>query len=195
MKIVALGDSTTAGAPGWRSPLEAPPGGEGDVRHQYGYWLESLHPEWTVSNRGVSGQTSGKIRRRFAQDVSAQKPDWVIVLAGVNDLYQGYPVSAVQEELGRIYDLAEADGIRVLACTILPFDFASPEVLGRIREVNDWIEREAARRGLAYCDTHRVLEDPARPGRLSDTDDGLHPNAEGYRKMGLAVAAALESSD
>jgi len=32
--IVALGDSTTAGTPGFKSPLEAPPAGEGDATSQ-----------------------------------------------------------------------------------------------------------------------------------------------------------------
>ena len=39
MRIVALGDSTTAGTPGWRSPLESPPAGSGDAQSQYSYWL------------------------------------------------------------------------------------------------------------------------------------------------------------
>ena len=30
--IVALGDSTTAGTPGFKSPLEAPPDGAGNVQ-------------------------------------------------------------------------------------------------------------------------------------------------------------------
>ena len=37
--IVALGDSTTAGTPGFRSPVEAPPDGAGDVESQFAYWL------------------------------------------------------------------------------------------------------------------------------------------------------------
>ena len=39
VKIVALGDSTTAGTPGFKSPLEAPPNGRGDETSQYAYWL------------------------------------------------------------------------------------------------------------------------------------------------------------
>ena len=39
IRIIALGDSTTAGTPGFLSPLEAPPNGRGDVTSQYAYWL------------------------------------------------------------------------------------------------------------------------------------------------------------
>jgi hypothetical protein len=37
--IAALGDSTTAGTPGYRSPIEAPTDGEGNAESQYAFWL------------------------------------------------------------------------------------------------------------------------------------------------------------
>ena len=56
--IVALGDSTTAGTPGHKSPIEAPPHGSGNVESQYAYWLMQTHPDWQVLNRGVNGERS-----------------------------------------------------------------------------------------------------------------------------------------
>ena len=35
LTIVALGDSTTAGTPAFKSPIEAPPNGSGNVESQY----------------------------------------------------------------------------------------------------------------------------------------------------------------
>jgi hypothetical protein len=55
LTIAAMGDSTTAGTPGWKSPVEAPPNGEGDERSQYAYWLMRAHSNWVVLNRGVNG--------------------------------------------------------------------------------------------------------------------------------------------
>jgi hypothetical protein len=54
IRIVAIGDSTTAGTPGFLSPLEAPPDGRGDHTSQYAWWLMQAHPEWQVLNRGAS---------------------------------------------------------------------------------------------------------------------------------------------
>jgi lysophospholipase L1-like esterase len=63
--IVALGDSTTAGTPGFRSPIEAPPDGSGNVESQYAYWLTQAHPEWEILNRGVNGErTDPRATRR-----------------------------------------------------------------------------------------------------------------------------------
>ena len=192
MTIVALGDSTTAGTPGFRSPREAPPHGAGNEQSQYAYWMTRLHPEWRVLNQGVHGERSDQILKRFDSDVTSFKPERVILLAGVNDLYQGYPPEWVEKHLTLIYDKALHAGIRVIACTILPYDGSGAAVQARMRQVNDWIRQISAERGLGFCDLFRLMEDPQRPGNLISTADGLHPDPEGYRRMGEALTRILE---
>ncbi len=190
--IVALGDSTTAGTPAFRSPAEAPPEGSGNPESQYAYWMIKNHPEWKVMNRGINGQRSDEILNRFDKDVAAFAPQIVIVLAGVNDLYQGYPVDWIQEHLKAIYERAAQKKIKVLACTIIPYNQSSPEIKARMRDVNQWIENYAREKELGFCDTFHVAEDPSNPGNLASTPDGLHPDVEGYKKMGSAIAEAIE---
>src|SRR5216110_4094965 len=113
--IVALGDSTTAGTPGFKSPIEAPPDGAGNVESQYAYWLMKTHPDWQVLNRGVNGERSDQIRGRFARDAAAAKPAVVVVIAGVNDVYQGRSAASVERELEAMYDAARVAGITVVA--------------------------------------------------------------------------------
>src|SRR5947199_3729388 len=84
--IVGLGDSTTAGTPGFRSPLEAPPRGEGNPESQYAHWMMQSHLEWTVLNRGINGETSEEIRARLPRDVLQAHPACSIVITGVNDI-------------------------------------------------------------------------------------------------------------
>ena len=104
MKIViCLGDSTTAGTPLFKSPVETPPAGDGDERSQFAYWLQASHPEWRALNRGVNGERSDEIARRFDRDVLAHSPDAVVIIAGVNDVYQGRPASVVIEQLSAMY--------------------------------------------------------------------------------------------
>ncbi len=192
MTLVALGDSTTAGTPGFLSPAEAPPDGRGSEESQFAYWIRKRHPEWQVINRGVNGERSDQILKRFDSDVLAYRPGLVIILAGVNDLYQGYPAERVKENLKAIYERAVENKIEVMACTLLPYNGASSKVQARMREVNEWIRQTAEEKGLGFCDTHRVVEDPARPGDLVSTADGLHPDVAGYRKMGEAISEAIE---
>src|SRR5687767_4951889 len=86
VRIVAMGDSTTAGTPAFKSPREAPPKGSGDETSQYAYWLMQAHPGWDVVNQGINAQRSDQIAARFEADVIAQKPAVVVIIAGVNDV-------------------------------------------------------------------------------------------------------------
>ena len=192
MTVLALGDSTTAGTPGFRSPVEAPPDGSGNEQSQWTYWAARRLPGRRFLNRGVNGERTDQILRRSKADLETFHPDAVIVLAGVNDLYQGYPPERIQENLRKIYALAAERGIPVMACTIIPYNGMSPEVSNRMRQVNEWIRRNSAEGRLGFCDLFRVVEDPERPGVLLGTPDGLHPDVAGYQRMGEAVADALE---
>jgi lysophospholipase L1-like esterase len=190
--IVALGDSTTAGTPGFRSPVEAPPDGEGDPRSQFAYWLMQAHPEWRVLNRGVNGDRSDQIAARFERDVLPHRPDLVIVIAGVNDVYQGRSVAHVQTELRRLYDRAAQAGVPVVAGTIVPYDTATAAQNTAMREINAWIAAEAARDARVWCvDTRAAVADPRDPDRLRDSPDGLHPDIDGYRSMAEALEPAI----
>jgi lysophospholipase L1-like esterase len=193
IRIVALGDSTTAGTPGYLSPLEAPPDGDGDITSQYAWWLTQKHPEWDVLNRGVNGERTDQIAARFDRDVIQATPNGVIILAGVNDLYQGLPASHAIEHLGRMYTRALGTRIGLVAGSILPFNTATRDQNARMRQVNDWIRAYAAREPrMAFVDTRRAVSDPGDEDRLFDSPDGLHPSAQGYRRVAEALLPALE---
>jgi hypothetical protein len=100
--VVCLGDSTTAGTPLFKSPIESPPDGDGDEQSQFGYWLQRAQPEWQVLNRGVNGERSDEIERRFERDVIAHSPRVVVIIAGVNDVYQGRSATEVIARLRAI---------------------------------------------------------------------------------------------
>jgi lysophospholipase L1-like esterase len=192
LKIVGLGDSTTAGTPGFLSPVEAPPDGAGNPESQYAHWMVRARPGWTVFNCGVNGETSGEILRRLPRDVLRRKPDFVIILAGVNDVYRGGSVPEVESNLSAMYNAARGDGIRVIATTILPYNSMSRSAADAIRELNVWIERVAQESGAAFCDTHALTSDPRNPNRLAGSPDGLHPDVNGYRRMGEGLVRTIE---
>jgi acyl-CoA thioesterase-1 len=194
-RIVALGDSTTAGTPGWKSPIEAPPGGSGDETSQYAYWLMRAHPEWEVLNRGVNGERSDQMRVRFDRDVINARPKVVIIIAGVNDVYQGYAVNHVIGALKWMYDRATQDGILVVTGTIVPFNTATPEQNEAMRRINGWIREQsnpATVARIAVADTGAAVAAPGRPDQLIESPDGLHPSVRGYRLMADALQPLLE---
>jgi lysophospholipase L1-like esterase len=194
--IIALGDSTTAGSPAFRSPIEVPPDGSGNVESQYAYWLTKRHPEWRVLNRGVDGERSDQIRARFSRDVAKAQPRVVVILAGVNDVYQGRSAESVEGELEAMYDLARAAKIAVVAGSIIPYNTATPEQNARMRAVNGWIRDYAARHkgSVTYCDTRAAVAEPGQPDRLVSSPDDLHPSPNGYRLMADALEPAIRAA-
>ena len=209
LTIVALGDSTTAGTPGFKSPIEAPPDGAGNVESQYAYWLMKTHPDWRVLNRGVDGERSDQIRARWGRESASDRPtpvpsesasstptpvpSVVVIIAGVNDIYQGLPAEAVERELEAMYDAARAARIPVVAGSILPYNTATADQNGRMHAVNGWIREYAARHpgDVGYCDTRTAVSAPGAPDRLVSSPDDLHPSPDGYRLMALALEPVI----
>jgi len=192
--IVALGDSTTAGTPGFLSPLEAPPNGRGNVESQYGYWLSRMHPDWQVLNRGINGERSDQIRGRFERDVVQSGASVVIIIAGVNDIYRGRSAESVIGNLKWMYGRARSRGILVVAGSILPYNTATREQNEKMKTVNAWVCHLAENNlGVRFCDTRQSVAHPKDPNQLMDSPDGLHPGVDGYRKMAEALAPILET--
>ena len=190
--IAALGDSTTAGTPLFKSPVEAPPDGEGDATAPFPYHLMQARPEWDVRNLGVNGERTDQIRDRWDRDVAPLSPAAVIVIAGVNDVYQGRPAEHVTTTLRAIYDLAAAARIPVVAGSIVPYDTATPEQNAKMRAINDWIRAEAARdANITFADTRAAAARDDDPDKLRASPDGLHPDKDGYRRMAVVIEKAL----
>jgi lysophospholipase L1-like esterase len=192
IRIVAMGDSTTAGTPAFKSPREAPPNGSGDATSQYAYWLMQAHPDWEVINQGINAQRSDQIQARFEDDVIAKKPAVVVILAGVNDVYQGRDVEHVKAELAAMYTRAKAAGVKVVAGSIIPYNTATADQNARMHAINEWIRTEAATDpDVRFVDTRAAVAAPDNPDRLVSSPDGLHPDAAGYRKMADAIETVI----
>lgn len=190
--IVALGDSTTAGTPHFKSPIEAPPNGAGNAQAPFPYWLEQAHPEWTVHNRGVNGERSDQIAARFDRDVLADHPRVVIIIAGVNDVYQGRSADSVTAQLRAMYDRANAAHIAVIAGSIVPYNTATPAQNAAMHAINDWIRAEAGRDpNVTFVDTRKAAARADNIDMLSASPDGLHPDVNGYHRMADALAPAI----
>jgi len=171
------------------------------------------HPEFfgeTYIDRGVSGQTTGQMLLRFRQDVIALKPAVVHILAGTNDFAGNAgptTLEAIKNNIASMVDLATANDIRVILGSVPPagaFPWR-PTVLEpaqHIVEMNEWLRRFARERNLIYVDYHEPLADERDAMKQTFSNDGVHPNRDGYavmepltrRAVEQALAAAAESA-
>jgi len=148
-----------------------------------------------VLNRGVNGERSDQIRARFAHDAAQAKPAVVVIIAGVNDIYQGRSAESAEHELEAMYEAARAAKIAVVAGTIIPFNVATADQNARMHAVNDWIRGYAAARAgsIVFCDTRAAVAAPGQPDRLVSSPDDLHPSPDGYKRMASALEPAINS--
>jgi acyl-CoA thioesterase I len=149
--------------------------------------------------RGISGQTTPQMLVRFRQDVIDLKPAAVVILAGTNDIAGNTGPSTlgmIEDNLMSMVQLAQANGIRVLLCSVLPaYEYPwrpGLQPAQTIVALNAWMKDYAARQGLTYVDYWSALADHRGGMRQDLTLHGVHPNEAGYRVMARLVEPAIE---
>jgi len=176
-----MGDSITQG---WK--IEGPDG---------------FFPGKPYINRGISGQTAPQMVLRFRQDVIELKPKVVMILAGTNDIAGNTgpeTLEQIEGYLASMAELATANHIRVVLCSILPaYDYPWDPGLTpapKIVALNKWLKAYAQDHGHVYVDYHSAMKDgrDGLPATLSK--DGVHPNAAGFAMMTPLAEAGIEKA-
>jgi acyl-CoA thioesterase I len=165
--IVAFGDSLTAGF--GLNPEEAYPALLEARLAEEGY-------DYRVVNAGVSGDTSAGGLRRIDWALKLG-PEIVIVALGANDGLRGLSTTAMRDNLIGIVQRARTAGAKVLLAGMqLPPNYGANYTRSFERVFAD------------VAQTTRVplipflLEGVGGEGRLN-LSDGIHPNAEGQRRI------------
>jgi len=187
-RVVFMGDSITDS---WDDPI-------------YG----GFFPGKPYLDRGISGQTTPQMLIRFRPDVIALKPRVVVILAGTNDLAGNTgptTLEAIEDNFRSMAELATANGIRVVFASILPVsDYEmrdSKPITQTVRRppekilaLNTWLQEFSRAHHHVYLDYFSAMVDDK--GFLKDelSDDGLHPNAQGYAVMAPLAEAAIAAS-
>ena len=187
-RVVFMGDSITDG---WDAPN-----------------MGGFFPNKPYVNRGISGQTTPQMLIRFRADVIDLKPAVVVILAGTNDLAGNTgptTLEAIEGNLTSMAELARANGIKVVLASLLPVsDYEirdgkpivqtvrrPPE---QIKTLNSWMKDYAAKNHLIYLDYFSAMVDDKGFFKDELSNDGLHPNAQGYAVMNPLAEAAIQSS-
>jgi len=130
---------------------------------------------------------------------------WLMILEGINDIGGLASTTATQVTqddliwvLQQVIDRAHAHGIKVIGCTLTPYEGA-----GYAREngeairagINQWIRTSGAFDGVV--DFEAATRDPNNPKRFRpdfDPGDHLHPNDGGYKAMADAIDLSMFKS-
>lgn len=171
--------------------------------------LGEYFPGQTYVNRGISGQTTPQMLLRFRADVIDLQPKVVVILAGTNDISGNTgptTLAVIEGNLTSMVELAHANGINVVIASVLPISDYNKNKDGnpiirsvqrppaQILELNGWIKKYCAEKGLVYLDYFTATADEKGFLKEDIANDGLHPNAKGYEIMKPLAEAAIKTA-
>lgn len=186
-KVAALGDSITHGG----GAISAPP--------------SNLSYDWEgytgkdIKNLGFSGNTVEAMVERFEADVLSDKPQILIIMGGINNIRCGDKAETVINGLNSLKLKCLSNGIKPVFITVAPIHPAKMKLVSGLdtaanwkkeqQKINQWIKTQPY-----HLDITALLSD--RRGWLKDelATDGLHPDIEGKKLIGMAIGSYLEET-
>ncbi len=166
-KIVALGDSLTAGL-------------GVDRERSYPSLLQKRLAEegydYRVVNAGVSGETTSGTLSRLDW-ILTQNPDIVILEIGANDGLRGIDLALVEDNLERILERLNDEGVVTVFTGMKMVWNLGADYTSRFNAI---YPRLAAEHDVIFMPF--FLEDVAAESSLNQADT-IHPNEEGYRRI------------
>ena len=188
-KIVFMGDSITAMG-----------GAQAGYCQQVIRGLAANSIKATMICAGVGGNTSKQMLARMDSDVIAQKPDWMTLSCGVNDVWSDLPLDQFKQNMTQIVDKAQAAkiGVILLTATAIGENPTAPKNQ-QMKPYNEFLHQLAKDKKYRLADLNVDLQSAvmaAGGGTQSQrgnvmTPEGIHPNALGHEVMALGVLKAM----
>lgn len=189
VKYVALGDSLTAGV------------GSDDAKstivYQIAKNLSKQYGKVEVVNLGQSGATSEDLIAGQLPVAVNEKPDYVTLLIGVNDIHDKVRVADYKKRLSYVlYELTTKTDARIVlmnlpylgAFDVLPFPLSN--VLDRrTRQFNKVIEELGYDDRIKLIDLYTSSYKPFLENPSYYASDRFHPSSEGYMFLGKIINA------
>lgn len=175
-RLVAFGDSLTAG-------FGAEPGASFPDYLQK--LIDAKQYSWNVINAGISGDTSTDGVARLPIVLEYQ-PEIVVLELGANDGLRGIPVDATRANLEQmVVALQDAKATVVLAGMTLPPNYG-PDYIKPFEKIFTDLSAKHKLKLIPF-----LLEGVGGNTSLMQ-NDGLHPTAEGNRRVAETVMRTLE---
>ena len=185
IRVAALGDSITAGTPGWdpdaetRAALTAP-----DPQSQWMFWAERIDAAVTFVNHGVNRERTDQIALRL--DDALEGANAIVIQGGINDIVQQRSIELAAKDIDEMIRRAGMRVPTVLVANVLPWNNGDEKAAQAILSLNARIAALASDHKVRLVPFYATLEDPDQPQRMAPawTVEGNHPSVEGHRRLG-----------
>jgi len=190
MRVVCVGDSLTYGY---------------GVPSHYA-WISLLRKwsGWHIINKGICGETTAEMRRRFSRNI-VMMPDLIFIMGDSNDVLLDVALRETEENL-----LAMIMGARMAYVeTVLGippltkiesslFGWQKVDDVKRHNEIlamyRQWIITKSEREDIPYVDFYEALQ-TADEKDMQVYVDGIHPNIAGYKILAQTAWNILKDMD
>ena len=163
-----------------------------------------------ILNRGIGGDTSEYVLKRFAADVLQLKPRYCVMHIGINDSWvmepdiwkenEGESIEFVEERvknnLTQIVDLSLKNSQKLILCSILPTKVITEQRCSERNEyiikVNSYMKELCKDKGCIYVDYHlNFVKSDGITIKNGLIMEGLHPHVYGYNVMADVLRTTL----
>ena len=139
-------------------------------------------------NRGIGGDTTQGVINRLQVSLYDLEPSEIVLMIGINDINGGKSNDYVINNYKTILDgiKSKLPTTKVFTMSILPVnDLLNGAVNvtntnSKVMDINTHIQQMATDKGYTYVDLFSQVKDENNKLISTYTDDGIHPNANGY---------------
>lgn len=175
------------------------------------YWNQGafFQTDGFIVNRGIGGDSTPYLLRRFDADALQLKPGHIILLIGINDILTTHPdlwwrkpgrdrgevISEIKTNIESI--VQKCKHTKLTLCSVLPVEICQPydrEMINdMVLEVNRFLRELCNNHRLSYADYHSAMcESDGKTLRSGLSHDGVHPNGKGYEIMAKVLADTIK---
>ena len=149
------------------------------------WWMCPFFGIIPIRNRGISGEQASEAIKRFHSDVLNLNPDLIVIVTGANDLTHDRNVKDIAADIERMIYMAKKNSISSIVGSLLPFreGVYSDGRLSEIKLLNGRIQAISEKYNSKFIDFYSLLSDDKGFFNADFTDDGKHPNINGYFLM------------
>lgn len=151
----------------------------GDSITEWGPWHDGIQGV-TLANRGLSGDTTDGMKYRIESTTVCQ-PKLICMMAGINDLSQGYSVDEIMENYSQMLKYWHERDIEVWVQSTLFVGERLNELNPLVAQLNQELIKLCNNTGAKYIDLNAVIC-PQGFLPLTCSADDLHLNSYAYGK-------------
>lgn len=181
------------------------------------YWELNAYfniPDQLIINRGIAGDTTTYLNKRFLVDALQLEPKYCILGIGINDsidlegdywkLIPPRPTEVVfqraKENISEIIEKVKNSSTTLILTSLLPISIKlslyETERKIFVCNLNQWLNETAKTENLIFINYYTATSYPGTNKLLDNiTYDGLHPNARGYELMSAVLRNTLQKNN